>query len=177
MIVLLGETGAGKTTLEKLICEKYHFYKIVAYTTRPTREGEENHKDYHFLPEDEFINRLEKDNFIAHYVTDNGWHYGIDKKDCTYDAISILTPSGLRDIKQYDDIHTISIYITADREERIMRAVYRGDNKLELLRRLKSDDIDFIEIVQEVDYIIRNDGYINNMLKEFDEIMIKEKLD
>ena len=43
IIVLVGESASGKSTIEKLIQERdKSFTKIVSYTTRPMRDGEVN---------------------------------------------------------------------------------------------------------------------------------------
>ena len=49
MIFILGKTGSGKTTIVNELVSKYGFNKIITYTTRPMRNGETNHKDYHFI--------------------------------------------------------------------------------------------------------------------------------
>ena len=66
IIVLLGASGSGKSTIEKILSDKYDYEKIVSYTTRPQRVGETNGKDYHFITNETFKEALHK-NLFAEY--------------------------------------------------------------------------------------------------------------
>ena len=48
MIVLIGESASGKSSIERCLVEDYGYNKIVSYTTRPPRAGEVDGIDYHF---------------------------------------------------------------------------------------------------------------------------------
>ena len=48
IVVLMGRSGCGKSTNEKLL-EELGYSRIISYTTRPMRAGEENHREYHFV--------------------------------------------------------------------------------------------------------------------------------
>ena len=61
MICILGKTCSGKTTIVDELVKNYGFKKITTYTTRPMREGEINHKDYHFINNKEFMNKIRED--------------------------------------------------------------------------------------------------------------------
>ena len=52
IIVLLGASGSGKSTIEQELATHHGFKKIVSYTTRKPRDGEENGKDYWFTDND-----------------------------------------------------------------------------------------------------------------------------
>ena len=39
MIILVGESASGKSSIEKCLVEDYGYNKIISYTTRPPREG------------------------------------------------------------------------------------------------------------------------------------------
>ena len=47
IFALIGRSGTGKSTIEKQL-EKLGYTRIISNTTRPIRENEQNHKDYHF---------------------------------------------------------------------------------------------------------------------------------
>ena len=40
MIVLVGESASGKSSIEKYLVDNYEYDKIISYTTRKPREGE-----------------------------------------------------------------------------------------------------------------------------------------
>ena len=65
MIVLVGESASGKSSIEKYFVDNYGYKKITSYTTRQPRNGEVDGKDYHFITEEQF-KKLKKQGFFAH---------------------------------------------------------------------------------------------------------------
>lgn len=152
MIVILGESGSGKTTIANEL-SKRDIPQIITYTTRPMRDGEVDGKDYHFISEEEFI-ELNKDGFFAETATYNNWHYGSAKEDYDDNLKSvILTPHGLRQVKK-NGLDIVSFYIKVPRRDRLIRMLRRGDNIEECYRRNLSDVGQFDGIEDEVDFVI-----------------------
>lgn len=174
MIVLVGESASGKSSIEKYFVNNYGYSKVVSYTTRQPRENEVNGVDYYFVDELEFHN-LKEQGFFAETAVYNGWHYGTAKKDCTNDKIAVLTPHGLRQVEKLEDITIISFYINVPRRDRLIKILQRGDNIEEAYRRSLSDVGQFDGIVDEVDYVIDNVGYTKSIKKMAEEV--KEKID
>ena len=54
MVVLSSPSGAGKTTLVKLLSKKNNFYTSISHTTRKPRENEVDGIDYFFVKEKKF---------------------------------------------------------------------------------------------------------------------------
>ena len=54
MIILSSPSGAGKTTLAKLLSQKKNFEISISHTTRQPRQNEANKKDYYFVTEEDF---------------------------------------------------------------------------------------------------------------------------
>ena len=54
MIILSSPSGAGKTTLVKLLSERKGFLTSISHTTRTPRSNEVDGKDYHFVNNDKF---------------------------------------------------------------------------------------------------------------------------
>lgn len=168
MIILTGESGSGKSSIEKYFVDNYGYKKIISYTTRPPRNGEINNVDYHFISVEQF-NKLKDENFFAETASYRDWHYGIAKKDCTDDKVAVLTPHGLRRVKKIEGINVLSFYINVPRRDRLIKILQRGDNIEEAYRRSLSDVGQFDGIEDEVDYIIDNEGYkksLTEMAKE-----------
>lgn len=158
MIVLIGESASGKSSIERCLVDDYEYKKIVSYTTRQPREGEVNGVDYHFISVEQFY-KLRADNFFAETAVYNDWFYGIAKEDCTDDKVAVLTPHGLRQVSKLKDINITSFYINVPRRDRLIKILQRGDNIEEAYRRSLSDVGQFDGIEDEVDYIICNEGY------------------
>lgn len=168
MIILVGESASGKSSIEKEMVDKYGYKKIVSYTTRPPRKGERNGVDYHFINELTF-DYMKAEGMFAEIGEYNGWRYGTAKEDCTNDKIAVLTPHGMRQIKKMPTINTICFYINVPRRDRLIKILQRGDNIEEAYRRSLSDVGQFDGIADEVDFIINNPDYqksISEMTKE-----------
>ena len=66
MVILSSPSGAGKTTLVKLLSEKWDFYTSISHTTRKSRNNEEEGKDYYFVNNDQFQNLIKKKEFLEY---------------------------------------------------------------------------------------------------------------
>lgn len=170
MIVLVGESASGKSSIEKNMVDNYGYSKIVSYTTRKPRDNEVDGIDYNFITKSEF-RRLKEQDFFAETGCYNGWYYGTAKKDCTDDKIAVLTPHGLRQLNKNKDIHITSFYINVPRRDRLIKILQRGDNIEEAYRRNLSDVGMFDGIKDEVDYTINNYGYKKNIHTMTNEIL------
>ena len=158
MIVLVGESASGKSSIEKMLVDKYGYRKIVSYTTRQPRKGEIDGVDYFFISDEEF-NQRKATGFFAETATYNNWQYGTAKKDCTNDNVAVLTPHGMRQLKKIDGINIISFYINVPRRDRLIKILQRGDDIEEAYRRNLSDVGQFDGIQDEVDFVVCNPSY------------------
>lgn len=172
MICILGKTCSGKTTIVDELLKNHGFSKIITYTTRPMRTGETNHKDYHFISNKEFMDKIREDFFAEWktYTTKQGiWHYGVSLQDIINSSdksIVIITPEGFRDLRERFNFNCFSIYINCSNNIIIDRLIKRGDNNDEAARRLKADNKDFKHVEKDVDRIVYNNGDINETIKE-----------
>jgi len=158
LIVILGESASGKSTVQDILCKNYGYVRLITYTTRSPREGEENGVDYHFISEDTFEEMSRKGEFCetAEY---NGWHYATAKADCTDNKVVVLTPHGLRQMKKFDELTLDAFYIDVPRRDRLIKILQRGDSIEEAYRRSLSDVGQFDGIRDEVDSTFCNPGY------------------
>ena len=130
MIVLVGESASGKSSIQNELVKTYGYKKVITYTTRPKRDYETAGNDYHFISEEEFLQLKEADYFIE-TACYNGWYYGTAKKDCDTNVddfkngyqdnkVIVLTPHGLRNLQKYSDttdkVDITSFYICIEDE-------------------------------------------------------------
>lgn len=156
MIILVGESASGKSTVESILKSKYGMQKVVSYTTRPPRDGEFDGKDYNFISTEEFVN-MQNNEFIevGEY---RGWLYGSTKEQYTDNSVAVLTPHGLRNIKKKMN-NIFAVYIKVDRRSRLIQILNRGDDIDEAIRRNQSDTGMYDGIEDEADLVIENEKY------------------
>lgn len=170
IIVLLGASGSGKSTIEKELSTHHGFNKIISYTTRQPRECEENGKDYWFIDNNTFIEILNRGLFAEYDEYSQNRLYGTLKSDYVDgDKVVVLTPNGLRQLKKNcpnDDIFTV--LVEASLGTRIKRYIDRqGVNKFnfddagEIFERINRDFGMFLGLEKEVDMVVHNDEGIN----------------
>lgn len=173
IIVLMGGACVGKDTTLNLLKQKYpNLQTCVSHTTRPPRTNEVEGREYFFIDNTEFEAMYNNGEFIETrtYQVASGltWHYGMSEKEVTSrleqgHIIMILDLQGLLELKEYYqnsevDIH--AFYINVDEDTRIQRYLKRDNITVgmvqEAIRRLKDDNIRFINAKEVVDYVIDN---------------------
>ena len=78
IVILSSPSGAGKTTLVKLLSEKKNFNISVSHTTREPRSNETDGKDYFFVNLEIFQNLIKKKQFLEYAKVFNNF-YGTSK--------------------------------------------------------------------------------------------------
>jgi guanylate kinase len=77
MIIISAPSGAGKTTLIKyLLAERQNIEFSISACSRPKRDGEQHGVDYYFLSEEEFRDKIEKNEFVEWEEVYPGSFYG-----------------------------------------------------------------------------------------------------
>ena len=185
ILILTGMSCSGKDTIRKEIINKWGFNNMVTYTTRPMRNGEINGKDYIFINEKEFMDKVDNGDIIEYrkYKVYSGdiWYYGSMRvKDLDLDWVGVLDLVGASRFKDKykDKVKIIEIY--TDEKIRDIRIKERGDDINEWNRRKQQDFKDFSEERKQelninIDYLINNnDNNIENVLKDLWNILYKE---
>lgn len=156
---MMGKSSSGKDTLYQKVLERLpQIHRVVPYTTRPIREGEQDGVEYHFV-DDKQLAELETDGKIVElraYNTVHGiWKYftvddgQIDLEQGDYLLIGTLeTYEKIREY--YGAEHLVPIYIEVEDGERLARALERERRQAvpkykEMRRRFLADEEDFCE--------------------------------
>lgn len=107
LFLLAAPSGGGKTTVAtktiELLQPHMPIERVITYTTRLPRPGDQPGLDYHFLSTAEFEQRITQ-NFFLEWSTAYGAHYGtprdlVAKVQEGYSYIAVVDRAGVRSIK------------------------------------------------------------------------------
>lgn len=182
MLVILGKTASGKDAIVNELVNKYGYKKTITYTTRPIRKGEILDVTYHYISEQEFLEKVHEGFFAEYkaYKTEEGiWYYGSslhDYANADEKTVIILTPIGLKDVLKLK-IDFSSIYVYSNQTTIKHRLAKRGDKKEEAERRLRQDNLDFRGVEHFIDKIIYNNetDTLENVVLKILKFMEKNK--
>jgi len=183
LVILSSPSGAGKTSIARaLVKENKNFLFSVSATTRKSRPGEVNGREYHFLTVDEFRKRINDGQFLEHAKV-FGNLYGTplepvmesinDGKDLIFD----VDWQGGKQIRSSSlSKFVISIFILPPSikalQERLMK---RAQDSSETVKDRMTKSIGEIMHWKEYDYVIVNNNF-EQTLYEVKSIITSEKL-
>lgn len=158
VILLIGRSCSGKTTIAKGICEKLNLQQVKSYTTRPMRTNETpEESDHIFILKDE-IDQYSND--IAAWTSINGYEYFTTKKILNNCDVYVVDPKGLEDLKRRctDLYEFVTIYIRVPKSVGKRRAGQRGEGLESYLKRYAMENEQFSEYERKAvwDYHILN---------------------
>ena len=186
IIVLVGKTASGKTTVANELCKHHGYKRIITYTTRPMRENEVQDVDYHFISDEQFNKMVENNEFTEYkrYNTAHGvWSYGsiitLEQEYSDDCYVIILTPQGLKDLSKKISRY-IAFYLNVDFKTQLERLKKRGDEEQQIIKRLKNDAKDFKNVVDIIDYSFCTDisspQRVADAISSFISVSIADKL-
>ena len=183
LVILSSPSGAGKTSIARaLVEENKNFLFSVSATTRKSRPGEVNGREYHFLTVNEFRERINDGQFLEHAKV-FGNLYGTplkpvmesinDGKDLIFD----VDWQGGKQIRSSSlSKFVISIFILPPSikalHERLMK---RAQDSSETVKDRMTKSIGEIMHWKEYDYVIVNNDF-EQTLDEVKSIITSEKL-
>jgi len=160
--VISGPSGCGKTTLvKKVLAEVDDLAFSVSFTTRKKRDSEVEGKDYYFVTEEEFKQRIQKNDFVE-WAQVHEHYYGtsfqeIENKETQRGLILDLDIQGARQIKKCDPKALLVFIFPPEFEELKKRLFRRGDETRESIEKRLEVAKQEIQCYTEFDYVIIND--------------------
>jgi guanylate kinase len=168
MIVLSSPSGAGKTTLVKMLSKIDNYEISISHTTRQPRPNEENNKDYYFVKEDEFKRLINNQEFLEYAKVFNNF-YGttrtpvIDKLNKGKNVLFDIDWQGADQIKNKKlDYKLITFFILPPSKEVLFERLSNRDMKDKLIadERMKQFGRDVLHWIN-YDYVVINDDLKN----------------
>ena len=178
MIVLSSPSGAGKTTLTKLLAKSNDYLISVSHTTRKPRINEVEAKDYFFVKEDQFKSLIKKDEFLEHAKVFNHY-YGTSKSFVINNlkkgssVIFDIDWQGTKQIKKKKlKYKLITFFILPPSKKVLFDRLSNRDMKDKLIvdERMRQFSKDVLHWV-DYDYVVINDNLdncyneVNNLIK------------
>jgi guanylate kinase len=168
MIVLSSPSGAGKTTLVKMLSKIDNYEISISHTTRQPRLNEENNKDYYFVNEDEFKRLINNQEFLEYAKVFNNF-YGttrtpvIDKLNKGKNVLFDIDWQGADQIRNKKlDYKLITFFILPPSKEVLFERLSNRDMKDKLIaeERMKQFGRDVLHWIN-YDYVVINDDLEN----------------
>lgn len=169
LTIIMGKTCSGKNTVVSELIKR-GWSQIITYTSRPKRRGEKNGREYWYISEDDFASKI-KNGYFAEWkpydVNGKTWYYGSPTEEIIEASIDdknnviILTPQGVVDVlailKRYVVDYQINIiYLYSNHNTILKRLKSRRDKNDSIERRMRADDIDFMNAVNLANKIVYN---------------------
>ena len=198
MVILSSPSGAGKTTLVKLLSKNKNFHISVSHTTREPRLNEIADKDYYFVNQDKFEVLVKNEEFLEYAKVFNHL-YGttrtavIEKLEKGENVIFDIDWQGADQIKNKKlNYKLITFFILPPSKEVLFERLSNRDMKDKLIveERMKDFSRDVLHWIN-YDYVIINDNLdecysrinslieaeINNGSKDYDKEYIRKHVD
>ena len=180
MIVLSSPSGAGKTTLSKLLSKQNNYYISVSHTTRKPRINEIDSQDYHFVSEEEFTSLIKNNKFLEYAKVFNNY-YGtvkspvINNLDKGKKLIFDIDWQGTEQIKEKKlQYKLITFFILPPSKKVLFERLSNRDMKDKLIveERMKQFSKDVLHW-NNYDYVVINDN-LENCYNEVNHLIKSE---
>jgi len=168
MVILSSPSGAGKTTLVKLLSKLDNFEISISHTTRKPRPNEKPNIDYFFVNEVEFKRLINNQEFLEYAKVFNNY-YGttrtpvIDKLNKGKNILFDIDWQGADQIKNKKlDYKLITFFILPPSKEILFDRLSNRDMKDKLIaeERMKQFSRDVLHWIN-YDYVVINDDLDN----------------
>jgi guanylate kinase len=182
MIILSSPSGAGKTTLTKLLSKNNNYLISVSCTTRKPRINEVHAKDYYFVNDNEFKLLIQNNEFLEYAKVFNHF-YGTNKSevinnlDKGSNVIFDIDWQGTSQLKEKKlNYKLITFFILPPSKKVLLERLYNRhmNDKLIVEERMKQFNKDVLHWV-DYDYVVINDD-LENCYKEVNSL-IKSEID
>jgi len=163
VLVVTGPSGAGKGTLIRELVERVPEIEVtVSATTRERRRGEEDGREYWFLTDGEFLERVARGEFLEHVEFVSGHRYGTLRSELARIAanghvplLELETEGALR--VKHEVPGAVTIFISARVEELERRLRERATESAGEIGERIALARKQLEQAGEFDHVIEND--------------------
>tara|TARA_Y100001949_G_scaffold176297_1_gene188864 strand:+ start:3101 stop:3721 length:621 start_codon:yes stop_codon:yes gene_type:complete len=170
LYIVSAPSGAGKTSLVKTLLDAQPQVRVsVSHTTRPMRPGEVDGVNYHFVSREEFLQRLEHDEFLEHaevfgnlYGTSQRWLEQTLREG--FDLILEIDWQGAQQVRRLMP-QAKSIFILPPTQEALrQRLTNRGQDSDDVIEKRMREAVSEMTHYVEYDYLVINDDFAHALI-------------
>ena len=165
LIVLVGPSGVGKSTISRILAERMNVSYTVSVTTRPRHEADEKGKKYEHVTRDEFFKRLDADQYLEYaqnyddyYATPK--HPALDYLAGGRDVLLEIDFQGAMQVRYHYPNALLLFLLPPDEETLLQRLNDRGRDSSEAIQKrfhAAKREISMAKGSRAFDYMIIND--------------------
>ena len=182
MVILSSPSGAGKTTISRLLLERDSKLSMsISTTTRPMRPGEEDGCDYNFVDPTEFNLMVNRQEFLEHAKV-FGNYYGTPRAAVEEalvsgsDVIFDIDWQGAQQLGQVAGEDLVRVFILPPSTEELYRRLYqRAQDSDEVVDSRMARAADEMSHWAEYDFIIINED-VEESVAQVQAILVGERL-
>lgn len=170
LVVISGPSGVGKSTVVRQLLKKSPVYKLsISYSTRKPRPQEVDRKDYFFISEKEFSQKIKDEEFFE-WAQVHGAYYGtskeyvkekLDKGSIVILEVDVQGASTIKDFIGKDALksaNTVFVFLIPPSVDILaFRLKRRKTEKEEELNWRLRAAIAELQVMEKYDYIVVND--------------------
>ena len=179
LFVISSPSGGGKTSLINKLFEdsrSMNFKKSISDTTRQKREGDINGRDYYFLSEKEFKDKIEKEEYVE-YASVFGNFYGTSKEEIktkynNSNLILELDWQGAYAVKELFDDAKLIFLVPPSLDDLKQRLIKRNLDSSEAIENRLSEAKKEISKSEIYDYLVLNDDF-DRAFEDLSQILFK----
>ena len=179
--IISAPSGSGKSTLVNELLKLVPDLDFsISYTTRAPRGSEQNGKQYHFVPREEFEQMIRNDEFLEH-ANVFGNYYGTarrfleEAKEKKHDLLLDIDVQGAEQMKRKLP-EAVSIFVLPpDRKTLESRLRKRSEDAEEVIARRLVTATREIGNYDKYDYILINDD-LEESIERLQSIVLSERL-
>jgi guanylate kinase len=165
LFIISAPSGAGKTSLVAELLRRLENIQVsVSHTTRPSRSGETDGLDYHFVSHQQFEKMVESQQFVEHAKVHNNY-YGTSEEwlnatlNQGVDVILEIDWQGAEQVRQKFP-HSKSIFILPPSKQALFdRLKGRGQDSDEVIQQRVAAAKEEMSHYTDADYLIINDQF------------------
>ncbi|MFV0289445.1 MAG: guanylate kinase [Mangrovibacterium sp.] len=180
LIIFSAPSGSGKTTIVKhLLQQNLGLEFSISATSRAARHTEIHGKDYYFLSNDEFMTKVDANEFLEWEEVYQGTCYGTLKAEVErirnqgkHVLFDVDVVGGVN-IKQYYANEALAVFVKPPSVEELERRLKsRGTDSSEVIQK-RIDKAEYeLSFASKFDYVLVNDQ-LEVALKEAEEVIEK----